>query len=175
MVTMMSDELAESSPSDEFWMSEAMKLADKAAAQGEIPVGAILIQNGKVIGRGWNQSITLNDPTAHAEVMALRDAGQHLNNYRIINSTMYVTLEPCAMCSGALVHSRIERLVFGAHDYKTGAVESVMKVLTHESANHIVEYQSGVCGKECSAQLSNFFKMRRAEKKRLKQEAQSSD
>jgi len=150
------------------WMEYAMSLAERAESQGEIPVGAVIIKDDKVVGEGWNQAISLNDPTAHAEIMAIRDAGSKLKNYRIIDTTMYVTLEPCVMCTGALVHSRISRVVFGAKDYKTGAVVSVMNLLEHESMNHVVEYESGLCESQCSEQLSSFFKKRRAEKKKLK-------
>lgn len=159
------------SAADIAFMQHAMTLAAKAEAIGEIPVGAVLVEDGKIIGEGFNQAITLNDPTAHAEVMALRDAGQQLNNYRMINTTLYVTLEPCVMCSGSLVHARVERVVYGAKDYKTGAVESVMKLLEHDSHNHKVESIGGVLEQECSEQISRFFKRRREEKKRLKLEA----
>lgn len=154
---------------DKKWIAYAQQLAEKAEALGEIPVGAVIIKDDQIIGEGWNQSITLNDPTAHAEVMAIRDAGRRVNNYRIVDSTLYVTLEPCPMCTGALVHARIGRLVFGASDYKTGAVHSVMQLLDHDSHNHKLEYVTGVCQDECSRQLSDFFKKRRAEKKLEKQ------
>lgn len=160
----MSDELN----TDLKWMSYAIELAGKAELQGEIPVGAVLVKDDEVIGEGWNQSITLNDPTAHAEVMAIRDAGQRVDNYRLVGSTLYVTLEPCPMCVGALVHSRIDKLVFGASDFKTGAVHSAMQLLDHESHNHKIIHHAGVCKPECSAQLSAFFKKRRAEKKVLR-------
>lgn len=161
--------------SNEKWMRHALMLAEKAKAQNEIPVGAVLVKNDQIIGEGWNQSITLNDPTAHAEIMAIRDAGNRMNNYRLIDSTLYVTLEPCCMCSGALVHARIAKVVYGASDFKTGAVDSVMKLLTHESHNHRVESQGDVCQPECSEALSNFFKARRAQKKREKQLKQECD
>ena len=152
-----------------------MRLAEKAESQGEIPVGAVIIKEGEIVGEGWNQAISLNDATAHAEIMAIRDAGANLKNYRIIDTTMYVTLEPCVMCAGALIHSRISRVVFGAKDYKTGALVSVMNLLEHESMNHVVEHESGLCGTECSEQLSAFFRKRRAEKKRLKQLAKGNE
>lgn len=149
-------------------MQYALTLADKAQQQGEIPVGAVIVKGDEVIGEGWNQSITLNDPTAHAEVMAIRDAGARVANYRLIDSTLYVTLEPCPMCAGALVHSRIARLVFGATDAKTGAAGSIMNLVEHQGLNHQLEVASGVCAKDCSDKISNFFKMRRAEKKQQK-------
>ena len=157
------------SENDLRWMQYAQKLAEKAESQGEIPVGAVLVQNNQVIGEGWNQSITRNDPTAHAEIMALRDAGQRIGNYRLIESTLYVTLEPCPMCAGALVHARIDKVVFGANDLKTGAGGSVMNLLQNSKLNHQSEVSNGVLADECSHQLSSFFKRRRAEKKAIKQ------
>ena len=142
---------------DAYWMHYALQLADKAQQQGEIPVGAVIVKDGQVIGEGWNQSITLNDPSAHAEVMAIRDAGQKLNNYRLIDTTLYVTLEPCPMCAGALVHSRIGRLVYGAVDLKTGAAGSVMNLVKHEQLNHQLEVTSNVAAEQCSAKISAFF------------------
>lgn len=157
------------------WMQHALKLANNAQSQGEIPVGAVLVQDGKIIGEGWNQSITLHDPSAHAEMLAIREAGKTLKNYRLINSTLYVTLEPCSMCAGMLVHSRINRVVFGASDFKTGAAGSVMNLLNDERLNHQIELTKGVLGKECGAILSDFFRMRRAEKKKLKQQGKLSN
>lgn len=151
--------------SHEFWMRHAIALADRAQQMGEIPVGAVLVKDNKVIAEGWNQSITLNDPSAHAEMVALRNAGSALNNYRMPNTTLYVTLEPCPMCSGLLVHSRIQTLVFGAYDTKTGAAGSVMNLCEHESLNHNIEVFGGVLQAECGDMLSRFFKQRRAEKK----------
>jgi len=157
----MSDELN----TDLKWMSYAIELASKAESQGEIPVGAVLVKDNQVIGEGWNQSITLNDPTAHAEVMAIRDAGQKVDNYRLVGSTLYVTLEPCPMCAGALVHSRIDKLVFGASDLKTGAAGSVMNIVTHKKLNHQLEVVAGVLQNQCSEAISAFFKKRRQQKK----------
>ena len=156
-------------------MRHAMSLASKAESQGEVPIGAVIVRDGEIIGEGWNQSITLNDASAHAEIMAIRDAGERVANYRLVNATMYVTLEPCPMCAGALVHSRLERVVFGALDPKTGAVVSVMQLLEHESLNHKVQLDGGCCDLECSNQVSNFFKKRRAEKKLAKQAAKAAD
>ncbi|MEP0356233.1 tRNA adenosine(34) deaminase TadA [Paraglaciecola sp.] len=154
---------------DTKWMRHALTLANNAQSQGEIPVGAVLVQEGNIIGQGWNQSITLHDPSAHAEMMAIREAGQTLKNYRLINSTLYVTLEPCSMCAGVLVHSRIQRVVYGASDFKTGAAGSIMNLLNDERLNHQIEVTKGVLGDECGAMLSDFFRTRRAEKKKLKQ------
>ena len=153
---------------DEPFMRRALALAAQAEAMGEIPVGAVLVKDGQIIAEGFNQAITLSDPSAHAEVMALRAAGTSESNYRLVNTTLYVTLEPCVMCSGAMVHARVERLVYGARDYKTGAVESVMHLLEHDSHNHKVQYVGGVLQQECSEMLSAFFKRRREEKKKLK-------
>ena len=151
-------------------MRYALTLAKNAQAQGEIPVGAVLIKDGEIIGEGWNQSITLHDPSAHAEMLAIRQAGQQLENYRLVDSTLYVTLEPCPMCAGLLVHSRIGRLVFGASDLKTGAAGSVMDLLNDARLNHQVDVTSGVLADECGSMLSNFFRIRRAEKKQLKKQ-----
>lgn len=150
---------------DEYWMRQAMQLAAKAEAQDEVPVGALVVFNGECIGQGWNKSIGSHDATAHAEIMALRQAGLALGNYRLLECTLYVTLEPCMMCSGALVHSRIQRLVYGASDAKTGAVESNLQLLDTPGLNHRIHWQSGVLAQACATQLSAFFKRRRAENK----------
>lgn len=155
---------------DEKWMRHALSLANNAEQQGEIPVGAVLIKNGQIIGEGWNQSIVQHDPSAHAEMMAIRQAGAAIENYRLVDTTLYVTLEPCPMCAGLLVHSRIGRLVFGASDYKSGAAGSVMNLLNDQQLNHQVDVSSGLLEQECGDRLSAFFKKRRAEKKRLKQQ-----
>lgn len=144
-------------------MQRAMQLADHAALQGEIPVGAVLVYQNQCIGQGFNQSIRLHDPTAHAEMIALRQGGQQLGNYRLLNTTLYVTLEPCAMCAGAIIHSRIGRLVFGAKDTKTGAVGSSMDIARHPAMNHHLHITEGVLGERCGWQLSQFFRIRRAE------------
>lgn len=156
---------AEIERDDQYWMQQALLLADKAEQQGEIPVGAILVKDGEIIGQGWNQSISLNDPSAHAEMLAIRQAGQTVHNYRLIDTTLYVTLEPCPMCAGLLVHSRIKRLVYGASDYKTGAAGSIMNLLEHPGLNHQIEVTAGVLEEKCSSNLSLFFKTRRAQKK----------
>lgn len=150
------------------WMRHALKLAEIAESQGEIPVGAVLVKDDVVLGEGWNQSITLNDPTAHAEVMAIRDAGAKVDNYRLVDATLYVTLEPCPMCAGALVHSRVEQLVFGASDLKTGAAGSVMNIVEHPKLNHQLTLIKGVLQQECSETISAFFKKRRQQKKQDK-------
>lgn len=154
---------------DQHWMEQALLLADKASAQGEIPVGAILIKDNKVVGEGWNQSIGLNDPSAHAEMMAIRQGANLLNNYRLPDTTLYVTLEPCSMCAGLLVHSRIKRLVFGAADPKTGAAGSIMNLLVDHRLNHQVEVSGGLLAQECGDKISQFFRMRRAQIKAAKQ------
>jgi tRNA(adenine34) deaminase len=153
---------------DQHWMEQALLLADEAAQQGEIPVGAILIKDNKVVGEGWNQSIGLSDPSAHAEMLAIRQAAKLLNNYRLPDTTLYVTLEPCSMCAGLLLHSRIKRLVFGAADYKTGAAGSIMDLLNDQRLNHQVEVSSGVMAQQCGDKISQFFQMRRAQIKSAK-------
>lgn len=150
---------------DIFWIQYSQKLAEKAEAAGEVPVGAVLIKDGEVVGEGWNLAISSHDPCAHAEVMAIRAAGQKLQNYRLIDCTLYVTLEPCVMCAGALIHSRVKRVVYGAADLKTGAAGSVFSVLQDPKHNHQPEIEGGVCADTCSEQLSAFFRRRRAEKK----------
>ena len=151
---------------DEKWMRYALALADKAEQLGEIPVGAVLVdEEGNVLGEGWNLSIIESDPTAHAEIVALRQGGKTLQNYRLVNTTLYVTLEPCTMCAGAILHSRIKRLVFGASDYKTGAVGSRFHFFDDYKMNHTVEITAGVLQDECSQKLSVFFQKRRQQKK----------
>ncbi len=149
-------------PADIDFMRLALAEAEQAAALGEVPVGAVLVLDGKVIGRGFNQPISSNDPSAHAEMVALRQAAQGLSNYRLPNSTLYVTLEPCTMCAGLLVHSRIKRLVFGASETKAGAVISRSQILEQPWLNHRIEVEGGVLGEECATVLSAFFKARRA-------------
>ncbi|MEG0007213.1 MAG: tRNA adenosine(34) deaminase TadA [Aeromonas sp.] len=153
------------SEQDERWMQHAMALAARAEGIGEIPVGAVLVLGDEVIGEGWNRSISEHDACAHAEIMAIRAAGARLQNYRLLESTLYVTLEPCCMCAGALIHSRVKRVVFGARDLKTGAAGSVFEILQDPRHNHRVELCGDVLADACSAQLSAFFKRRRAEKK----------
>ncbi|WP_392562993.1 tRNA adenosine(34) deaminase TadA [Orbus sturtevantii] len=149
--------------SDEYWMRHALNLAHTAQQQGEIPVGAVIVENNKVIGEGWNQSIHSQDPTAHAEIVAIRQAAKKLNNYRLVDTTLYVTLEPCIMCAGAIIHSRIKRVVFGAFDRKTGAAGSFINVLSCPGINHLSVVESGICADDAAQLLSEFFKHRRAE------------
>ncbi|MHB1358679.1 MAG: tRNA adenosine(34) deaminase TadA [Rhodocyclaceae bacterium] len=147
---------------DSDFMGMALELARQAATLGEVPVGAVIVQDGEVIGRGFNQPIGRRDPTAHAEVMALRDAAVRLGNYRLPGCTLYVTLEPCAMCIGAIFHARIGRVVFGARDPKTGAAGSVIDLFAEARLNHHAEIVGGVRAEECGALLSGFFAARRA-------------
>ena len=153
---------------DVFWMQHALALADKAEALGEVPVGACVVVDDKVIGEGWNTPILDHDPSAHAELRAVREAANFVKNYRVIDATLYVTLEPCSMCAGMLVHARVKRVVFGAWDAKTGAAGSVMNLLQHPALNHQTEIVSGVLADECADKLSNFFKKRRKEIKAAK-------
>jgi len=154
--------------SDEYWMQQALILAQRAKVEGEVPVGAVLVLDNKVIGEGWNRSICGHDPTAHAEIMALRQGGVAVQNYRLLDATLYVTLEPCVMCAGAMIHSRIRRLVYGAADMKTGAAGSLVDILRHPGMNHQIEITAGVLSETCSGMLSAFFKMRRSQHKALK-------
>ena len=153
----------------EYWMRHALMLAQRAWDEGEVPVGAVLVHNNRVIGEGWNRPIGHHDPTAHAEIMALRQGGLVLQNYRLLDTTLYVTLEPCVMCAGAMVHGRIGTLVFGARDLKTGAAGSLMDVLHHPGMNHRVEIVEGTLSGECSGMLSEFFRQRRLAIKAQKQ------
>ncbi len=146
---------------DEYWMKKALDLALHAEDEGEVPVGAILVQDSKCIAEGWNLPVSNNDPTAHAEVMALRSAGQILKNYRLLDTTLYVTLEPCVMCAGAIIHARISRVVFGAYDPKAGAAGSVFDVLNSDSLNHQPEICSGIMRGPCTDLLQSFFRQRR--------------
>lgn len=154
--------LAPLDDSDEHWMQHALTLAGHARdAEGEIPVGAVLVRDGEVIGEGWNRNITLHDPTAHAEIVAMRAAGAKLGNHRLIGTTLYVTLEPCAMCAMALIHARVARVVYAADDPKTGAAGSVFDTLISERHNHRVEVVGGLLAEESSQLLRDFFRQRR--------------
>ncbi len=146
---------------DSDFMQMALDLAHEAALNGEVPVGALVVKDGVVIGRGANAPIGLHDPTAHAEIQAMREAAQHLGNYRLVDCALYVTLEPCAMCSGAMQHARIAKLVYGASDPKTGACGSVINLMAEPKLNHHTEVVGGVLAEECGAVLSAFFKQRR--------------
>jgi tRNA(adenine34) deaminase len=149
----------------EAFMREALAQARLAWEAGEVPVGAVLVMDGEIVGRGYNQPITAHDPSAHAEIMALRDASRRQGNYRLPGSTLYVTLEPCAMCSGAVMHARVERVVFGARDPKTGSVGSVINLFDEERLNHHATVAGGVLAAECGALLSDFFASRRGKVK----------
>lgn len=142
-------------------MTRALELARQARDHGEVPVGAIVVHDGAVIGEGFNQPISLADPSAHAEMQAMRMAARRLDNYRLLDATVYVTLEPCAMCAGAMVHARIKRLVYGAADPKTGATGSVFNLVQAEQLNHRLEVEGGVMKKECGELLKDFFRNRR--------------
>ena len=146
---------------DTDFMHIALDLAQLAALNGEVPVGAIIVKDGVVIGSGSNAPISLQDPTAHAEIIAMRQAAQHLGNYRLVDCTLYVTLEPCAMCSGAMQHARIAKLVYGASDPKTGACGSVVNLMNEPRLNHHTAVLGGVLAEECGSVLSAFFKQRR--------------
>lgn len=146
---------------DHHWMRHALRLAERAGREGEVPVGAVLVKGDKIIGEGWNRPIQNNDPSAHAEMVALRAAGQAIGNYRLCDTTLYVTLEPCTMCAGAMIHARVKRLVFGAYDSKTGAAGSVFDVFARAEHNHSVEISGGVLQQQCAALLTAFFRARR--------------
>ncbi|HJT69904.1 MAG TPA: tRNA adenosine(34) deaminase TadA [Terriglobales bacterium] len=148
--------------SDELWMQEALRSARRALEAGEVPVGAVVVHEGQIVGSGFNCNIGSNDPTAHAEVVALREAGATLGNYRLNDCDLFVTIEPCAMCAGAIVHARIRRLIYGADDPKAGAVHSVMQILNHPALNHKVEVRGGVLAGKCADLLQEFFRSRRA-------------
>ncbi|QTR47092.1 tRNA adenosine(34) deaminase TadA [Thiothrix litoralis] len=149
--------------SDEHWMRHALTLARNAWQQGEVPVGAVLIRDGEILAEGWNQPITLHDPSAHAEMLAMRAAGQTVGNYRLPGTTLYITLEPCLMCVGAMLHARVERVVFGAYDPKTGAAGSAFNLLQDPRHYHkVLAVQGGVLQEECAALLQAFFRERRA-------------
>jgi len=147
--------------SDELWMEEALREAQRALALGEVPVGAVVVYGGSVVARGCNRSLTDNDPTAHAEILALREAGQAIGNYRLLDCDLYVTVEPCAMCVGAITHARARRLIYGAEDPKAGAVQSMLQVLNHPKLNHKVEVTSGVLAARCMDLVQAFFREKR--------------
>jgi tRNA(adenine34) deaminase len=147
--------------SDEEWMRHAIRLAQRAEQQGEVPVGAVLVYEGRCLAEGWNQPIQNNDPTAHAEIVTLRKAGQVLQNYRLIDTTLYVTLEPCVMCMGAIAHARVKQLVFGAFDPKRGAVCHALQLSDAPFLNHRIDWLGGVLEQPCSELLTDFFKARR--------------
>lgn len=152
---------AEQEHIDTYWMQQALALAEQAAAAGEVPVGAIVVKDGVIIGQGCNAPIGLHDPSAHAEILALRHAAQTLGNYRLVDCTLYVTLEPCAMCAGAIQHARIAKLVYGASDPKTGACGSVVNLMKEAKLNHHCVVSGGVLATQCGQLLSRFFSARR--------------
>ena len=147
--------------SDELWMEEALRCGQRALEIHEVPVGAIVVFDGEIVGRGWNRNISDCDPTAHAEMVALREAAATMGNHRLGDCTLFVTIEPCPMCAGAMVHARIKRLVYGSDDSKTGAVHSVMQVVNHPQLNHKIEVRSGVLSGRSAELLQSFFKSRR--------------
>ncbi|MFZ0321096.1 MAG: tRNA adenosine(34) deaminase TadA [Candidatus Sulfotelmatobacter sp.] len=151
----------EQTDSDELWMEEALRSAQRALEAGEVPVGAVVVCEGRIVGRGWNRNISDCDPTAHAEIVALREAGIAMGNHRLAGCDLFVTIEPCTMCAGAMVHARIKRLIYGADDPKAGAVQSVMQVLDHPNLNHRIEVRSGVLAGRSAELLQTFFKNRR--------------
>jgi tRNA(adenine34) deaminase len=146
---------------DEYWMGQALAMAESAKQAGEVPVGAVLVLNDELLVQAYNSPITDCDPSAHAEMAVLRKGGQALGNYRLLNTTLYVTLEPCFMCAGAMVHARIKRLVYGASDLKAGAVQSMCQCLDYSFLNHRVEYVGGLMAAKCGNLLSDFFRERR--------------
>jgi tRNA(adenine34) deaminase len=150
--------------SDELFMQEALREAQRALEAREVPVGAVVVCDGKIIGRGSNRNLSDSDPTAHAEIIALREAGATIGNHRLEGCELFVTIEPCTMCAGALVHARLKRLVYGADDPKAGAVRSMMRVLNHPSLNHRMEIRSGVLAGRCAEMVQAFFRRRRKEK-----------
>jgi len=162
-----SDTIITTTMIDEYWMHQALLCAEDAAGHGEIPVGAVLINNDGLLAAAGNSPILRQDPTAHAEIIVMRRAAQKLRNYRLPGTTLYVTLEPCVMCMGALIHARVERLVYGATDPKTGAATSVYSIGSDGCLNHKIEIMSGVLKEQCSSLLKTFFKSRRNEKKNL--------
>ena len=143
------------------WMEKALELARKAEAAGEVPVGAVIVKDNQLIAEGWNQPITSHDATSHAEIMAMREAGEKLNNYRLIDTTVYVTLEPCSMCVGAMIHARVAKVVYGASEPRTGALGGAFNLLEANQHNHIFEVESGVMAEESKVLLQEFFQSRR--------------
>ncbi|HAS3608911.1 TPA: tRNA adenosine(34) deaminase TadA [Vibrio cholerae] len=162
------------SAQDEQFMRRAIVLAAQAEAQGEVPVGAVLVRDGEIIAEGWNGSITNHDATAHAEIEVIRKAGKALSKYRLLDTTLYVTLEPCPMCAGALLHSRVKRIVYGAPDLKAGAAGTVMDLFSSQAAYHYATVEKGLLEEECRAQLQAFFQRRRKEIK-AKRDAERKD
>ena len=146
---------------DQAFMERAMDLARMAEAAGEVPVGAVVVKNGQIVGEGWNRPISTRDPSAHAEMIAMRAAAATLDNYRLLDTTLYVTLEPCAMCAGAMVHARVKRLIYAATDPRAGAAGSIFNIVQHAALNHRIETRSGLMAVECAGMLRSFFASRR--------------
>ncbi|MDA9352679.1 tRNA adenosine(34) deaminase TadA [Porticoccaceae bacterium] len=149
---------------DEFYMAKALQLAEQAGAIGEVPVGAILVKDGEIVGEGFNQPISGCDPTAHAEIVAMRNAAKNLNNYRLSDCDLYVTIEPCTMCVGAMVHGRIRRVLFGALEPRAGALQSQLQLMDQSHYNHSIEWQGGLLAQECGDIISSFFRRKRESK-----------
>lgn len=160
------DGFLNTSHTDELWMEEALREAQRAGAHGEVPVGAVIVHEGRIVARGSNRNLLDHDPTAHAEIVALREAGRLLDNHRLAGCTMYVTIEPCAMCAGAMVHARLDRLVYGADDAKAGAVKSVIQVLNHPKLNHQMDVTGGVLAGRCMEMVQAFFREKRGKEER---------
>ena len=149
------------SENDLYWMRHAIELARQGQASGEVPVGAVIVKDNQNVGEGWNQPIGLHDPSAHAEMVALREAGKNLVNYRLLDTTLYVTLEPCVMCAGAIIHARVGRVVYGATDPKAGAAGSVVNIFANPKINHHVTVEGGLLAEQCGDLLTQFFKAKR--------------
>jgi len=149
---------------DEFYMAKALQLAEQAGAAGEVPVGAIVVKDGEIVGEGFNQPISGCDPTAHAEIVAMRNAANNLSNYRLSDCDLYVTIEPCTMCVGAMVHGRIRRVLFGALEPRAGALQSQLQLMDQSHYNHSIEWQGGVLAQECGDLISSFFRRKRESK-----------
>jgi tRNA(adenine34) deaminase len=147
--------------SDSVFMTRALELAREAERAGEVPVGAVIVKDDAIVGEGWNRPISTSDPTAHAEIVAMRAAAQNLGSYRLLDTTLYVTLEPCPMCAGAMVHARVKRLVYAAPDPRAGAAGTIFNIVQHPSLNHRVEFEAGLMAEECGTMLRAFFKGRR--------------
>ena len=150
-----------SAVSDELWMEQALRSAQRALEAGEVPVGAVVVHQGRVVGQGWNRNLSDSDPSAHAEIIALREAGKNLGNHRLGGCELFVTIEPCAMCAGAMMHARLQRLIYGADDPKAGAVHSVMQVVNHPQLNHRLEVRGGILAGRSAELLQEFFRKRR--------------
>ncbi|MFY9844775.1 MAG: tRNA adenosine(34) deaminase TadA [Terriglobales bacterium] len=155
------ERLSDEHSSDELWMEEALRCAQRALAEGEVPVGAVVVRSGQVVGRGWNRNLADHDATAHAEIVALREAGRQLGNHRLGDCELFATIEPCAMCAGAAVHARVRCLVYGADDPKAGAVHSILRVVNHPGLNHQMEVRGGVLAGRSSEMVQEFFRRRR--------------